>query len=378
MAKHRKLHIDPKIEAILQKAFALDNGRTKLALLEEAIRMADAQNNVDLGFQIRQELIDTATFAGYQEKALVAFSWCLAQCDRSPDDYSEEEMLWKYKWVAGSLWYFPSISRAQIDATLEDMTRRYQRAGRSLRPVSKLQCRFAMHRGDAEAARAFQKQWRDAEADESTDCAACERNDQVEFFFFLGKDERGVEWAEPIVRGKLKCGEIPHLTLSKLLLPLVRLGRIEEAVQRHLRGYRLTYRNKEFLHEVAEHLAFLVLTDNLARAVKVFTRHLPWALETMVLTRRFQFDLAAVFLMDRLLETGQTTIAVRLPKEFPLARNGGTCAVAALRDHFAADLRDLAGQFDARNGTDYFARRCAEPQEWRKLLTPYKIESGLL
>ena len=70
-----------QIEELMSQAWQAQ-GEAKLALLEEAQRLADSSGDVEAGLEIRNEIIDAATWCGYYERSLVAFNWMLAQCDR--------------------------------------------------------------------------------------------------------------------------------------------------------------------------------------------------------------------------------------------------------------------------------------------------------
>ena len=81
-----------QVDELYEQAYGLPDGPSKLALLEEAIRLADTHQDAALGDEIRADLVRAATFSGYPEKALVAFSWRLAQADRDPDNFSEDNL----------------------------------------------------------------------------------------------------------------------------------------------------------------------------------------------------------------------------------------------------------------------------------------------
>ncbi len=366
-------NFESQIQELLQQASKVGPGPAQIALVDEAVHLADAHQRDDLGFRTRKELMRVATLCGQPEKAMVAFSWCLGMCDREPQRFKEENVLWEYKWVMGNVSEFPQITWAQIDQMAEDMTRRYQRCGRGLRAVHKLRCLIAVDMGRSEEARHYQRLWRAAPVERGNDCSACERHHQVTYLLFVGKDERALQLAAPLVQGKLRCNEIPHTTLPRLLLPLLRQGRIEQAMQAHTTGYRLIAENPEFLPSVARHLRFLVLTLNLPRAVQVFEKHLPWAVETLVPFRCFGFYLAAKFLLEMLRETRHDTIAARLPNTLPVAHEERSYKIEELAVFFDAQCRDLAARFDARNGNDYFMRQLDEPQQWKQLITPYPL-----
>jgi hypothetical protein len=362
------------VEELMARADELADGPGRLALIEEAVRLADTHQDLGLGFELRGDLIRTATFSGYPEKSLVAFSWRLAQCDRDPRRFSEYDLLWEYKWVTDSLAAFPQITRGQIDDALTDMARRYERCGLGLQPVHKLRCLLALDMQDLAEARAHYRAWKRAGRDGGSDCLACEHNHEVKYFLATGQDDKALQTAGPILAGPLRCAEIPHATLSLVLFPLLRQGRPGEAMAHHHRGYRLVAGNRKFVGEAGKHLTFLALTDNLARAVKLFEKHLAWAVETRDLLLRFDFYLAARFLLERVAEAGEGALKLRLPASFPAHQEGGRYEVAALAAWFEAALGELAGRFDARNGNDGFARRLHEARGWKEWVTPFPLK----
>ncbi|MBD1923490.1 hypothetical protein H6F77_20800 [Microcoleus sp. FACHB-831] len=366
---------EDRVFALVEQADALDYGTTKVSLLEEAVKIADIHNDLDLGFWTRDKLLDAATFSGYPEKELVTFSWCLAQSDRHPEKFSSERLLWQYKWVGEKLPKFPQISKQQIDDTFEDMARRYQRASLSMRSVYKLQCLAAMVMGDKKTASAYQQKWEQTPRDCSSDCPACELHEQVNFLIYMGEYERAIACAYPILSGKQTCSEIPHLSFGKILVPLLRLGRIEEAMHYHVRGYRLISSNRDFLETIAEHLKFLVLTNNLVKAVELFEKHLIWALETANVYDSFCFYLAANFLMTELQENGKNRVSLILPKSFSEYQQSGTYEVDKLRMALFKKVQHLAAKFNERNGNDYFNRLIVDTNELKKVMAPFTIKS---
>jgi hypothetical protein len=341
-----------------------------VALLEEAVRLADTRQDADLGFELREDLIWAATFGGFPEKSLVAFSWRLAQCDRDPERFSERDLLWQYKWIVASLPRFPQISRQQIENLLEDMKQRCLRQGAGMRSVHKVRWLVAMRMHDDAAARKHYAAWNRTRQDFNSDCPACDQDDRVDFQLFLGRDAKALELAQPILNGSLRCLEVPHCTLASLLLPLVRLGRAAEAMPLHHRGYRLIGNNPAFVEQAAEHLVFLALTDNLPKAIGLLEKHLSCALATANLKVRFTFFNVVRFLLERIAESGQATLRLRLPRDFPALEESGRYEVVPLRSWFDGACEDLAAQFDARNGNDGFTRLLDQPKKLRPWVTP--------
>jgi hypothetical protein len=362
-----------QIDALLAQARALDDGLPKLLLLEEAVRLADTCADTAQGFRIRLEAICTANFGGYPERALVAFSWCLAQLDRQPQQFDQARVLWQYKWIISDLLAFPQISLEQIHSALDDLTRRYQTAGYNMRAIHKLRYRVARRTGRTGELRRHHRAWQKTPRDVASDCPACDLNHEVAHQFLLGRDERGLERAGPLLAGKMRCATVPHSTLASVLMPLLRLGRLDEAAAYHRKGLRLIARNRNFLEDLGKHLVFQALTDNFSLATKLLQRHLPWALECTAMDERFEFFLAARLLLERLHETEQTPVVLRLPRTFAAWQKGGKYEAQALAAWFDRETLALAAQFDRRNGNDAFTRRCDRHRALKRRVTPYPL-----
>jgi len=367
-----------QVRDIFFQTYRMDDGDTKVALLEEAVRLADICGDFTLASTARELLIHAATFGGAPEKALVAYSWQLAQYDRRPQDMDEWNILWQYKWILDSIANFPQIGKAQILEMLDDMAARYRRAGYSLRPNYLMRHRLYKFWDEAEGARYFHK-GRATPRDTMSDCLACELNDVVSFAIREGDDARAVDSALPIIQGRMRCASIPRNTFAHLLLPLVRLGRLDEAVDLHLQGYRLVASApKGALSNAAEHLEFLVVTENFDRAVSIFEKHLADASTIADAATQFDYYLASWFLLDQLPERGRgrTTLKLRLPRALPAYVEEGVYSTAGLAAWFLEQCEALAARFDARNESDYYTRSIRDTAALKELTTPRPVREA--
>ena len=60
--------------ALQVRASRMKEGEAKVMALEEAARLADTHGDLDLAYEVRESLIDAATFGGFPDKALVSFA----------------------------------------------------------------------------------------------------------------------------------------------------------------------------------------------------------------------------------------------------------------------------------------------------------------
>ncbi len=341
---------------LMDEAYALPYGALKVSLFEEASRVADSLGSLENGWDARTMLIEAASMAGYPEKELVAFSWMLSKYDEAPDIFGEEQlkdMLWKYKWVAHSTVDFPQISLDQLAHLHDDMATRFVKAGFSLRPVHYIRAIAARATGNRELALTESERWQSAPRDWMADCDACECNNIADLHFGYD-DELGMRIVQPILDGELTCETIPQRTFSMVLAPLVRLGRQEEAMDAHKRGYRRVVGDRQFITSLGKHILFVTRIGDLTRGLRIFERHYVLTRETANLDDRFTFQLAGWMLLDTLITRPKRRPKLRLPTNVIEEMGEGQCTLEGLHARLERDVTDLAAQFNARNGNDYF------------------------
>lgn len=358
--------IESQVDALVRQAAHLPDDDEKVAILEEAVRVADTGRDIKLQYETREEFMRAAYFSGAIEKALVAFSWCLAQFDKYPGKFDEWTILWRYKWMINVISDFPEVSKEQIYQMLDEMAERYRKSGNGLRAVYKYRYRFEMFRGNRQEAIEHYEHALELPDDELSDCAACELDEQVTFSIYKGKDYLALLMAGPILSGVRKCASVPHRTLAKLLLPLLRLGRREEAWEYHLRGYRLIESNKAYLAYVTDHLMFLPLYGDLEKAALLLEKHYGWTEVLKNVHDRYLFYRAAWLFLDIMSESAET-IELRLPSTFPLSDESGRYKTRQLADWFKQEAQLIGEKFDRRNGTDHFARELEETLALKEL-----------
>jgi tetratricopeptide (TPR) repeat protein len=347
-----------RYETLHLQAEELENGPERVAIREEAIREADRLRDVLVSFHARMCMVHDGVFGDAREKAMVAFSWCLAQYDADPQTFelysSQDQLLWRYKWILGGMTHFPQMSREQLESMSDDMQRRYLAAGYSLRPVHYMRWDNYMQMGDFEKALSHVEKWRDAPRDEMADCLACEQHRQVELMAHLQEDEKAVELAQPIFDEQMSCSEIPEMTYGEIVMPLMRLGRSEEAMRFYQISYPRLAKSREYLRAIAAQLLLLVHRGELAQGIQLLEKHTPWAAASSNANYQFFFYLSAALLLESLPDS---SCKLRLPAGLPVYRDDGVYSRPELAGWFRRQAEDLAGRFDRRNGNDYHARQ---------------------
>jgi hypothetical protein len=373
MARKKKSgeHVQ-RIYELCDAAWELDHGPAQVALLEEAVQIADAHNDVDLAYEVRHYLIDAATFGGSPDIALVAFAWCVSRADEDSQRFDPEPLYWKYKWIATAAPKFPTIPREQIHQLLDDMHQRYVAAGIGLHPFYQTRRNVYLYMGDIAAAQQDHEQVLRHERNHMSDCIACEQDSAVRLHLESGHFPQAETAAKPILEKRLRCAEVPHRTYAMLLLPLLENNASELAKSYHRAGLRLIKVQPGFLQEAALHILFLTITDNLPAAVRLTQRYLPLYAACRCPAWRFDFERVLTFVCQRLAQTSPS-LRLRWPNDFPLPEGLNPRDYLAIAQHLRHQAEQLAQAFDTRNANNYYHSLLDQLDTWPQRLRPLPL-----
>ncbi|MFJ8348265.1 tetratricopeptide repeat protein [Streptomyces sp. NPDC094153] len=335
------------------------NARAEL-LLAEAERLNIPLAVIEaLGHQLK-----VYNYSSEKDKMFVPFARLLRMWDDRPEDFDEYEihsLHWVFKWMSAGMLGQPHIPLAAIEKWLGEMEHRYRLAGHSERAVRGAEFSVARHIGDLARAERAYAAWLAADRDSMADCHACELHDQGRWLAECGRDAEAVELWRPVLEGEFSCAHEPHGVLASSLLPLLRLGRLDEARAHHLRGLRLVRPMESMRGAYADHVAFCALTGNEARALELLAERPAYFTDDGNPLSRLDFLAVTALLMERLVELGRDGQAVSGPA-------GRSWTAAELAAHARAEAAALAARFDERNGTSRVGERARARMARRPLV----------
>lgn len=342
-----------QLDELQSEAWGLEASPAKVAILEQAVKLADSLEDLDESFNLRQQLVEAATFGGVDDRALVAFAWCLAQSDKDPDRFPEEDLLWKYKWVLAGISDFPGVSVEKIHAMEDDFEARLKRSGYGLRSLYKLRMDNANDMGFLREGAMYEAMWRKARRDGMVDCHACELDAEVSALIGDGKYAEAIEVAKPIMSGRIGCHTVPQRTYADVIIAELSRGRVEQAGEAFAAGYPQVAGNPDFLSTVGWHLCYLTRVLDVPRGLRLIERHLPWGSQTNNPSERMGFYSRVGTFFERLASERPKPRKVRISDMLPIHNDDDRYAPADLAIWFRAEAAKLAARFDARNGNGY-------------------------
>ncbi|MFJ4357795.1 tetratricopeptide repeat protein [Streptomyces massasporeus] len=292
-------------------------------------------------------------YSSEKGKMFVPFARLLRMWDERPEDFDEYEthsLHWVFKWVSAGMLDQPHIPLASIEKWLGEMEHRYRLAGHSERAVRSAEHSVAAHVGDVARAERAYAAWLAADRDAMADCHACELHGQGWWQAERGRDAEALELWRPVLEGEYTCAHEPHTALASSLVPLLRLGRLDEARACHLRGFRLVRAMESMRGAYADHVEFCALTGNEARGLELLAERPAYFTDDGQPRSRLDFMSVVALLMDRLTVLGLGDRQVPGPA-------GREWTARELARHARGEALALAARFDERNGTAHVSER---------------------
>ncbi|MFE3589491.1 hypothetical protein ACFXOY_18520 [Streptomyces niveus] len=332
---------------------------------EELVDAAQQFEEPELLVTALLELMSAYEYTGEHRKAPVVFARVLKLKDDSPDAFSDWEtnqVMWRFKWVTTSLLQVPEVPLAAIRGWTDQMRDRYREAGHGMQPVAAMRHRIAAHVGSEEAERSAYDLWVTRPREGMSDCEACETRHRAIHHVGIGDERRALDIWQPVFDGGQTCAEEPYVSQAHALLPLLSLGRVDEARSHHLSGYRYARGKTGLAEEVGLHVEFSALSRNEGRGLEILAENRALFETTGAPLSLLGFLTGVEVLLTRLVADGYGTTTVAGPL-------GRGWTAQSLLAHVSGEADTLVAAFDARNGTTGVGDRRRERVARPALLT---------
>ena len=339
------------VESELRTIRAMPYGTARIAAAEAVSRRIEAEGPEKHLAESLLDLVEAYTFADEGTKSFVVFARLLRLWDESPELFDagdERNLFWEFKWIAGDLPDYPQITRAQAEAFLADMERRFELAGHGLSSVRMSRFRWSWHSGldDADEERL---RWITGLRDEFEDCRACTIGQQVDFFTESGRYAEAVELG---LTQAASCNLEPARTNYAVALSALLAGHPELALTVHRRALASDDGGTtDFSPARGQGFEMLARGGRIEEALRILRNdHVKLLTKSSTPLFRLRFLLGVLAGLSANLPAGDAEAAAR---ETGL-RDPGWGTAGELRDWVLREARETAAQLDERNGNAHY------------------------
>ncbi|NDV64168.1 hypothetical protein [Bacteroides sp. 224] len=350
--------------------YQVDNNKSlthkdKVQLLKQAAAIADDNDDVEWGYDVRMQLLHESYYLTNDEELVTNFTWILNAYEQHPDWFDENDFLWEYKWVLGAMYCNPDVSMEQIESILEDFKTRLLRNGHGLRAYYDRLYTETLSIGQVEKAKEYLDLRNECSQDDVDNCAACTLDYELDYYLESGQFDEAYNRAQPLLTKQIHvphCSQVPARTFCTLLYNAQKVGKHELAAQLFTQGENEMEEQKENpnLTSYGGMLISYLADKDKEKMLKYIERYIAWVLEGDGFTR-YDFFYYMAEGLEILSKTDQT-ITLNLPTEFELYAESGVYNVEALKEHFYTKALELAEAFDKRNGCSAYVDRVKKLQ----------------
>lgn len=324
----------------LYQTYQLVDSESKTAVLEGLLGIAEGKNLDAVAFSIRLEIVQSTVFSGDIEKALVAFTHCVAEFD-AEKEYALAEtfsVLWSSKWINRTIVAFPNITKQQIDDIENDIADRFERHGFGLRSHYMFGWLNAIEMGNQEKANRRRKQWiKETIMPGHPRCKACELHYEIHYQIQENQPEKGLNAYRSLLRSKEVCNRVP-LASHVLMLPFLKPETDEGRAAFLFALFEFEPANIDRVSLAGDFLFYLLDKDDAQSALKIASNYLGPAMKTKDLDQKLHFFIAA----ERFFNTTNGF-------SFPWRHLDQEFALAELKCFLESQINRLALAFDSRN-----------------------------
>lgn len=343
---------EDRFEELLNDADFATDWAERYSILQQRVQLAEAQNDVRMKANAYDWLATYALLSAQTDIGVAAFSQYLSLRDQLPPKPRFDRFFFVgYRRAIIACCHSLHFTLEIIEQLIADLCKRISiEGGTPSQSHDACQHVYVALRDHVHAASIYARS-HTHNRERLNFCRLCNDALDAEYFHIQREWERVIEIGRRNQEFR-SCGAEKTLALSALAC--ARSRRHDEALQFFELAYPLVKDDAAAnLKEVAFLLTSEILSSRSERAKPVFQGHLATALNSVVHANQYAFLASGVLWCQSLLNQGLTSIAIKLPEEVPVSKDGEMVRLSPLREWLYAKANDLALKFDARNQNNY-------------------------
>ena len=337
----------------------LQDGEEKAAALKDYIKEADEAGEAYYQLVWRYDYAYQAYFHGDPVSAMpiaAEFAEIYEKnphaLDSVPDNGGAESYLMITQMGLDNIVALPQIPMEQWEEMMDNFHALVKRFNIGHRVYWWQLARFWQYIDKEKAFQYFQRFWKTGR-DGLSDCRACERSYAVHMSLLAGDRKAADEYAKPLKAWRTNfCNDAPKLFRYYYLEDALDRGDLKEAT---VYANQLNVKMEKRIHDLSFFGAVIrcFAYTNMDKALEKFQIGMGMVLGLWDQIKVYDFYKGAYVCFHELART-KDTVALDLPKEFPLYQEDGSYSCSRLEQWFYGQACTIGSKFDIRNKSSYF------------------------
>ncbi len=267
-----------------------------------------------------------------------------------------DHILWIYKWVVEECASFYQIPMEDCIKFFEDFKKRSQSYGYNLRPYYK--AFYYFYDWDKEKADKAFHNFERIPRDGNSDCHACERNTEIEFYLKNGNFRKAAKLSADIEDFRLTCGDHWSAWLRMKILFFdyyMDNCEFEKATEIALILERRISDKKEF--QIWGNIINCYAHTKPGRALRVYKKYWRTLEDWRTPQDLFESMMNTCCFWHVIKLGGKETAKLDLDNSFPLYNEDKSYNIEDLYNYYYNKAEDIARKFDKRNNADSYIKK---------------------
>lgn len=341
---------------------AAPNGKASMEICRKAWELADKYHYYDGQIDYRLQYMSQSVYYDDILEIFVVYPQIIKLHDEHIKEHGYDEntrdILWLYKWLLENAQAFYQISLEQFELFCEDFKKRCIQHNYSLRAY--YQFRFLFYQNiDKDKVKEYYEEFSKCNRDDMSDCHACERSKEVEFFLTIGEKDKADSRFLPLSMKKLTCADEPENTYGIYLRYYnqeLAKGNVEymDAAKKICEKVRHAIVHKGTATTYTGDILMYYAIAEQGKALDYYKKNWNFFEKNRNPMLKFWFATAAVHLFNHLKD--KKSYKMSMPTTFPFYNEENVYDVGQLKTYYLDYAQDIAVKMDKRNGTNYYEK----------------------
>jgi exonuclease VII small subunit len=339
-----------ELEKLVKQIENLPYSLERTRLLDEALRLAEKENDEQTQFMLRLDLMSSTANSGQFHIAFVHLTWCLNICDSKPNEFSIEHVLGSYENICQALGDYTSISYEQGLKQLEDLKTRLEKAGMGIRGYLKLFIHYQMDCGYDDKAKEAFDQLLAMQTDEYDYESTWELHSIVQYHTYFEELEQAEHKARLLLNAHLNGYPVPDylfLSFAEINFAKKEEKLLEQYLEHHINFIDI---NARTLRVQSKYVYYQTFLGNTEKALSAFITAQKYFFDLIAEWYQFYFYCYNRTIFKYLYDTGKTEITAEFNEKWEFYREDNNYRTKELFDFLNIKCIETAHALDHKNG----------------------------
>lgn len=347
-----------EFEKYIDEYFEAKTNIEEEKVLIKALEIAEKNKNMENIIRCHLKLCMTEVFLGHDVESMNHLFWSFENMTEEIINESDiyYDLMWNSKYITAlvTLLFYDKDAIKEIFEWIKGL---YEANNEELKPIYGILIHYHYYGLDLgyDMEDIFNK-WKKEDNEFFDDCDACLKDSEINYYLKEKNYEKAFSLAEDFDKEKISCEEVPALTYSNLLYPLVKESKFAKADKYYKEAYKLCKNDLNLISGIIKIIEYLSIVD-VEKAFEIYVENINLfdQIET-------EYGLLELCFADYILFTGLSKKSAQVI--IPFNKKTEYYNTNELASNFRNKYQEIVEKFDERNDNNYLSTYFKEKEDF--------------